>query len=203
MRSRHPIVITPPRRRRDAVVGSLGVVAVAVAAVLAVGSARAGSASPLTELVDAAAQRLQVAEPVAAFKWNTHGAVEDPARVQQQLAELGDAAAADHLDRDYVTRIFGDQIEATEAIEYRRFADWKLNPAAAPGASPDLSSSRATIDGFNRTMLSQIADHWDELHSAACAAQLDAATVDVTRAHRLDGLYQQALALATHAYCQR
>ncbi|MGZ4562350.1 MAG: chorismate mutase [Mycobacterium sp.] len=164
--------------------------------------ARADTTSPLSELVDAAAQRLQVAEPVAAVKWNTHGAIEDPGRVREELAKLSAAATADHLDPGYVTRIFGDQIDATEAIEYSRFADWKLNPAGVPVAPPDLSASRSAIDGLNQAMLSQIAANWDTLHSPACAVDLDTARDGVIGTRRLDGLYQQALTTATRSYCQ-
>jgi len=174
----------------------------AVVAGLCATPARADAASPLTALVDAAAQRLQVAEPVAAFKWNTHGAIEDEGRVRQELAKVGAEAATARIDPNYVTRIFGDQINATEAIEYSRFAGWTLNPADAPTAPPDLSASRSTIDGLNQTMLSQIVANWDLLHSPACAPQLDAARGDVIRDRQLDGLYQQALSLATRSYCQ-
>jgi chorismate mutase len=164
--------------------------------------ARADPAAPLIELVDAAAQRLAVAEPVAAFKWRSHGSVEDPHRVQQELSKLGADATAEHIDPGYVTRAFGDQINATEAIEYSRFADWSLNPAGVPDAPPDLSASRSTIDGLNQTMLSQIVVNWDLLHSPACSEQLDAARSDVIRARQLDGLYQRALWSATRSYCQ-
>jgi chorismate mutase len=164
--------------------------------------ARADPTGPLTALVDAAAQRLQVAEPVAAFKWNTHGAIEDPGRVQQELAKVGAEASAAHIDPNYVTRVFADQINATEAIEYGRFAGWKLNPADALAAPPDLSASRSTIDGLNQTMLSQMVTNWDLLHSPACAPDLDNARAEVIRAGQLDGLYQQALSLVTESYCQ-
>jgi chorismate mutase len=190
-------------RRHAVLAASLGVVGgLAVLVVTPVAAqARADSLSPLTELVDAAAQRLQLAEPVAAFKWNAHGAIEDPGRVRQELAKLGADAAAKQIDPDYVARVFGDQINATEAIEYSRFANWKLNPASAPAASPDLSASRSTIDAFNQTMLTQIALNWDLLHSAACAPLLDVARGDVIRARQLDNPYQEALLLATHSYC--
>jgi len=167
-----------------------------------VAPARADSASPLTALVDAAAQRLQIAEPVAAYKWNKHGAVEDPARVQQELVKLGDEAVAEQVDRDYVTRVFGDQINATEAIEYRRFANWKLNPAGAPADSPELSASRSMIDTLNQMMLTQIFTNWGLLHSPDCAAQLDAARGGVVQSRQLDDLYRQALSSATQSYCQ-
>jgi chorismate mutase len=179
-----------------------GVVGLSLFAAPPATQARADPASPLTALVDAAAQRLQVAEPVAAVKWNTHGAIEDPGRVQQELAKLGAEATAAHVDPDYVARVFGDQIHATEAIEYSRFAGWKLNPADAPATAPDLSQSRSTIDGLNHAMLTQIVANWDLLHSPACAPDLDAARSDVVRARQLDGLYQQAVSQATQSYCQ-
>ncbi len=182
--------------------GAVGWLAVLVATLLAT-QARADSMSPLTELVDAAAQRLHIAEPVAAFKWSTHGAIEDPSRVQQELAELGAEATAQHIDPNYLTIVFGDQINATEAIEYSRFAEWKLNPESVPAGSPDLSTSRSSIDALNQTMLTQIVANWDLLHSPACGMQLDAARSGVIRARQLDGLYQRALSLATHSYCQQ
>lgn len=175
---------------------------VAVFAALLGTQARADPPGPLTELVDAAAQRLAIAEPVAAFKWSSHGSVEDPGRVQQELGKLSADATARHIDPGYVTRVFGDQIDATEAIEYSRFADWKLNPADVPAAPPDLSASRSTIDGLNQTMLTRIVADWDLLHSPACAERLDAARDDVIRARQLDGLYQRALSSATQSYCQ-
>ena len=165
--------------------------------------ARADPGIPLSELVDAAAQRLQVAEAVAAFKWTAHGAIEDPDRVQQELGKLGNEARAQHIDPNYVTRIFGDQINATEAIEYSRFADWKLNPEGVPAAPPDLSASRSAIDGLNQRMLTQIAANWDLLHSPPCTIQLDTVRSEVIRARQLDGLYQRALSLATQSYCQQ
>ena len=75
-----------------------GVVALVV--LLAAPQARADSTSPLTELVDAAAARLQVAEPVAAFKWRAHGLIEDPGRVEQELAALRADATAKRIDAD-------------------------------------------------------------------------------------------------------
>jgi chorismate mutase len=181
---------------------SAPVLLVLVVAALVASPARADSASPLFALVDAAGERLQVAEPVAAFKWAAHGAIEDPDRVQQELATLSAEAAAENIDPDYVTRVFGDQISATEAIEYRRFADWKLDPARTPAAPPDLSASRSAIDTLNSKILSQIALNWSLLHGPDCARQLGNATAETTRARRFDDLYQRALTTATRSYCQ-
>lgn len=101
---------------------AVGLVGCVVAAILLATPARADPTGALTELVDTAAQRLQIAEPVAAFKWNTHGAIEDPDRVREELAQERAEAEAARVDPEYVARVFGDQINATEAIEYSRFA---------------------------------------------------------------------------------
>jgi chorismate mutase len=164
--------------------------------------ARADTTSPLTALVDATAQRLQIAESVAAFKWSTQAAIEDPNREQQELAGLREDAAAQHLDPDYVARVFGDQFNAMDAIEYSRFADWKLNPADVPAAPADLSASRAAIDGLNNKIFSQIVLNWSLLGSPGCARQLKDASSETVRAHRFDTLYQQALSRATGSFCQ-
>lgn len=153
-------------------------------------------------MVDAAAQRLQLGEPVAAVKWRTRGAIEDPARVEQELAKVGAEASVRHVDPDYVTRVFRDQIRATEAIEYSRFAGWKLDPATVPAGAPDLPVLRGAIDALNQTMLTQIAANWGLLHSPACISQLDTASSGVVSARQLDGVDRQALSLATSSYCQ-
>ncbi|KUI35052.1 chorismate mutase [Mycobacterium sp. GA-2829] len=157
--------------------------------------------SPLTGLVDAAAERLTTAEAVAANKWNTKGPIEDPARVEQVLAAVAADAEARGVDPDRVRRVFRDQISATEAIEYTRFAQWKLDPAVAPTTAPELASSRAVIDGLNRTMVEQMAAQWPLLQSPTCTDRVREAADAVAARRALDPLYRQALAFVTRSYC--
>ena len=163
--------------------------------------ARGDAANPLLELVDAATQRLQTADPVAASKWKTGGSIEDPQRVEEVLRSVSADATRRGVDVDYVRRIFTDQIDATEAIEYTRFAQWKLDPASAPAVAPDLAASRGTIDRLNGEMVEQVALNWSVLHSPDCTATLDDAKTAVAGARMLDPVYQQALAFSTHSYC--
>jgi chorismate mutase len=176
-------------------------VLVATAALSMAGSARADDANPLLQLVDAAAQRLQTAEPVAATKWINGGSIEDPQRVQQVLELVAADATRRGIDAGLVRQAFTDQIGATEAIEYTRFGQWKLDPGSAPKAAPDLAASRATIDRLNTEMVEQVAMNWPMLHSPGCAATLDDARMAVTNTRMLDPLYQQALAFSTQSYC--
>ena len=165
-------------------------------------AALADSADPLYPLIDAAAQRLQTADPVAASKWLTGGSITDPARVQQVLTAVAGQAESAGVPADYVTTAFTDQINATEAIQYNRFSWWKFDPASAPDAAPDLSDSRALIDGLNKQMVAEMARQWPILRSAQCPAQLEAARAEVAAARNFDPLYRQALTVATHSYCE-
>jgi chorismate mutase len=163
--------------------------------------AGADDPSPLYRLVDTAAQRLQTADPVAAFKWVKGGPIDDPPRSRQVVDSVGVDATKQGIDPQPVRTIFTDQVHATEGIEYTRFGQWKLDPAAAPTTAPDLSASRAAIDGFNHQMVSEMALHWDSLRGPACGQQRDDAVRAVIADRHLDPLYQQALTFATNAYC--
>jgi chorismate mutase len=163
--------------------------------------AHADDPSTLYNLVDAAAARLQTADAVAAYKWIDGGPITDPPRVKVVLDNVSADAAAHQIDTGYVKDVFGDQISATEGVEYARFSQWKFDPASAPATAPDLSASRSAIDGFNKTMVNEIALHWDSLHGPDCWGDLASATSAVIGARQLDGLYQQALGFATHSYC--
>ena len=152
--------------------------------------------------MDTAAQRLATADPVAAFKWINGGDITDPQRVNQVMDAVGGDATAHGIDAQYVATVFTDQINATEAIEFTRFGQWKFDTATAPTTAPDLSDSRAAIDGFNKTMVDEIALQWNSLHGPTCSAELRAATDTIGDARQLDPLYRQALSSATRSYCQ-
>ncbi len=189
--------MSPNRTTPLLVAGLLLVGQVSVPAV-----AHAEPVSPLYELVDVAAQRLSTADPVAAYKWINGGPITDPQRAGQVLDAVGNDAAAHGIDQQYVRTIFENQIDATEGIEYTRFGQWKFDPATAPSTAPDLSESRSAIDGFNKTMVDEIALQWNSLHGPNCGVELTNAKAAAVAAHQLDALYQQALSSATRSYCQ-
>ena len=163
---------------------------------------RADPLSPLHNLVDVAAQRLATADPVAAFKWIDGGPITDPQRAGQVLDAVAADADTHGIDRQYVRTIFAEQIAATEGIEYTRFGQWKFDPASAPSTAPDLSESRSAIDGFNRSMVDEIALQWNSLHIPSCVTEKATAIDAVVAQRQLDPLYQQALSSATRSYCQ-
>ncbi|CRZ15445.1 chorismate mutase [Mycolicibacterium neworleansense] len=164
--------------------------------------ASAQDPNPLLPLVDAAAQRLQTADPVAANKFRTGGPIEDPRREQQVIDATTAEADSRHIVPAYVGDVFRDQIDATVAVEHSLFAQWKLDPDTAPVSAPDLSASRSAIDALNHTMVDEIADQWPTLHSPSCPADLASAVDAVAVARNLDPLYRRALDFATRSYCR-
>lgn len=156
----------------------------------------------LYPLVDAAAQRLLTADPVAAYKWVNGGSIEDPARVAQVLDAVAFDARGRGIDETFVRRAFEHQIHATEGVEYILFGHWKFHPADAPLNAPDLAESRTAIDGFNRTMVAELAARWEVLQGPGCLAALDEARAAVVAERALDPLYADGLAVATESYCQ-
>ena len=177
---------------------------VLVALCIAVPQAVVGAqpAMPLYRLVDAAAQRLATADPVAAAKWINRGPITDRQRADAVLDAVADDATAHGIDRAYVRTVFADQIDATEGVQYTRFGQWKFDPAGAPTTAPDLAESRSQIDGFDRTMVEEFARQWDWLHGPHCTAELNGATAAVADARQLDPLYRHALSAATRSYCR-
>lgn len=157
---------------------------------------------PFYQLVDAAAQRLATADPVAATKWINGGPITDPARADQVLDTVAADATAHGIEPQYVRTVFTDQIAANEGIQYTRFGQWKFDPGTAPTSAPDLAESRTQINGLNKVLVDEIALHWNSLHSQGCGQDLADATGAVIAARQLDGLYQQALTAATRSYCQ-
>jgi len=156
--------------------------------------------NPLVGLVDLSVQRLLSAEPVAAVKFTAGRVITDQRREREVIDAVADEARAWGIDPDYVRAVFRDQIDATVALEHRRMAEWKRNPAAAPTAVPELSASRAIIDSLNRTLVREIALRWASLHSPTCAIHLANAKSIVIDARRLDQPLRDALDAATQRY---
>lgn len=174
----------------------------AILMLLAAPTARADDSTGLGDLVDAAAQRLQTADPIAASKWLSGAPISDPARIRQVLTDVRTTAESVGLPAEYVEAVFSDQIDATEAVQYGRFSAWKLDPPAAPASAPDLSASRTLIDDLNRRMVGEMAEDWPVLTGPTCGPALEAAKGEVALRRGLDPLYRDALDAATRSYCR-
>lgn len=73
---------------------------------------------PLLALTDLAAQRVQIADVVAAAKWGTDAPIDDPAREHAVLDSAVTRSTQLAIDPAVSIQIFTDQIEANKAVQY-------------------------------------------------------------------------------------
>ncbi|MFI9455952.1 chorismate mutase [Amycolatopsis sp. NPDC052450] len=163
------------------------------------------SASPgLWKLTDLAAQRVQIADKVAAAKFGTPSPIDDPVREQQILDSMAAKAPGLGLDADGVVRFFRDQIEANKAVQRGLYARWTEHPDTRPPGRPDLATEvRPVIDRLNAGLLAELGSTRDARTRRSCDMRL-AGTVRLTDARRgLDRLHSVALGESVRSACSR
>ncbi|WP_364704601.1 chorismate mutase [Streptomyces ossamyceticus] len=77
------------------------------------------AAQGLTSLTDLFAERLLIADQVAAAKYGTARPIDDPAREQRILDDVAARAVGLGLDPDVVVAVLRDQIEANKLVQRR------------------------------------------------------------------------------------
>jgi chorismate mutase len=181
--------------------------AAVVTAVLAVTpTATANAASPdhpsLEPLTRLSAERVLIADQVAAAKYGTGQPIDDPAREQQVLDTAAAQAKALGTDPDEVVAIFRDQIEASKVVQRGLFKLWDADPSKAPTSRPDLAVIRVEINRIGGELVQAIADTDATRTSPGCDGQLLAAYLRTDRTMRLDALHAIALGRALPHVCE-
>jgi chorismate mutase len=184
---------------RAAFVVSALLVLVACASVPAAGVRAAHE--PLLALVDLAAQRMQVADAVAASKWGTDAPIEDPVREQAVLASAATKSAQLGIDPAVSAQVFTDQIEASKAIQYALYSRWSAHPDQAPSVRPDLGQIRPVLDRITDELLVQLKATQELRADRACAARLSSARHRVEQIRALDQVHENALDRALASLC--
>lgn len=184
-------------------------VAVAVSAMLAVvacasvpdAGAGPGSESLLT-LVNLAAQRVQVADMVAASKWGTDTPIEDDDREQAVLAGAATKSAQLGIDPAVSVQVFTDQIEASKAVQYALYSRWSAHPARAPSARPDLGQVRPVLDRITDEFLAQLKATQGLRADPGCPARVASGQRRVEQERVLDQVHKDALSRALVSLCR-
>ncbi|PTR32220.1 chorismate mutase [Rhodococcus sp. OK519] len=158
-------------------------------------------AGGLEPLVLAISQRLSTADRVAAAKWGTGKAIDDPEREGQVYRAATAAADDEQLDPARIEQIFRTQIDANKAVQRGLFLFWQTVPSAAPAQRPDLAAVRPVLDSLNVEIVSRIGEQRSTLAAPDCVPMLASAAVSVAVAQQLDGLHQAALGYAVTALC--
>lgn len=102
-------------------------------------AARPPAPTALERQAELSAQRLQLADRIAASKRRSGKSVEDPGRESEQLQRLAEAAAARGLPREAAAGFFRAQFEANKLVQYRLLGE----PPRRGEAAADLDAIRA------------------------------------------------------------
>ncbi|WP_151484038.1 chorismate mutase [Streptomyces albicerus] len=159
-------------------------------------------ASALTSLTELFAERLLLADKVAAAKYGTDLPIDDPARERQILDDVAARAAGLGLDPDSVTAVFRDQIEANKLVQRGLYARWDAHPDERPTERPDLAKEvRPALDLITTRLLAALQATAPVRADASCEPRLYAAAALSAYGHRLDVLHLKGLGRALPSVC--
>ncbi|MEV2212728.1 chorismate mutase [Streptomyces sp. NPDC050997] len=155
--------------------------------------------APLTELF---AERLLLADKVAAAKYGTDKPIDDPVREKQILDDVAARAIGLGLDPDSVSAVFRDQIEANKLVQRGLYARWDAHPEERPTERPDLTTEvRPALDRITTHLLTALKDTEALRAGRSCAPRLSVAAVRSAHGHELDLLHLEGLGRALPSVC--
>jgi chorismate mutase len=159
-------------------------------------------AGPLVTMTDIAAQRVQLADTVAAAKWGTDSPINDPVREKAVLDAVAAKSAQLGIDPKAAQAVFTDQIEANKAVQYGLYSRWSAHPDQAPTTRPDLSQVRPTLDRITDQLFAELRATPQLRAAPSCTAQLTGTCDRVEHTRHLDPLHEDALARALTSICR-
>ncbi|WP_406365074.1 gamma subclass chorismate mutase AroQ [Streptomyces sp. NBC_01546] len=188
------------------------VVTVTVAAVFGAGASPAQAqprdalvapAGPvLAPLVGLAAERVLLADQVAAAKYGTESPIDDPSREKQVLDAMAEEARGLGLDPAEATAVFKDQIEASKLVQRELFRAWDRGTARPPEHRPTLAEIRPLIDSVNHRLLAELSATDPVRDGARCVVRLVSVERTVAGRLRLSPLHETGLLRALPSVCR-
>ncbi|WP_198154273.1 gamma subclass chorismate mutase AroQ [Catenuloplanes japonicus] len=166
-------------------------------------AAAASTAPRLTSLVGLSAERILLADKVAAAKFGTTSPIEDPVREQVVLDQAAALAAEAGLDTAETVTFFRAQIESSKLVQQGLFDLWTAHPELAPAERPDLATEvRPELDRITIAFIGELSAT-DELRAPTtrCRVSLVVAEHKADRQYHLDRLHERALRDAITPVC--
>ncbi|MDR7325837.1 MULTISPECIES: gamma subclass chorismate mutase AroQ [Catenuloplanes] len=162
-------------------------------------------AGGLTALVGLSAERILLADKVAAAKFGTTAPIEDPVREQQVLDQAAALAVQAGIDPVDTVEFFRAQIESSKVVQRGLFDLWTRRPELAPTERPDLATEvRPELDRITVQFIGELAAS-ESLRGPTprCVVSLVVAGTKAERQYRLDRLHERALRGAVTPVCAR
>ncbi|WP_306216198.1 gamma subclass chorismate mutase AroQ [Actinoplanes sp. RD1] len=158
----------------------------------------------LTSLVGLSAERILLADKVAAAKFGTSTPIEDPVREQQVLDQAAALAAEAGVDAGDAVEFFRAQIEVSKVVQRGLHDLWTKHPELAPTERPDLATEvRPQLDRITVSFIEQLAATTDlRGPNLRCFVSLLGAEATAGTRYHLDSLHERALRGAVQPICE-
>ncbi|MFJ3621483.1 chorismate mutase [Streptomyces iakyrus] len=165
-------------------------------------AARTATAHGLTPVTDLLAQRLLLADKVAAAKYGTDTPIDDPVREAQILDDVRARASSLGLEPDAAAAVFRDQIEANKLVQRVLYARWDAHPGERPTERPDLAGEvRPALDRITTGLLAALRDTEQTRSAPSCGPRLAMAAGWSAYTYRLDALHLEGMGRALPSVC--
>ncbi|MFD7223865.1 gamma subclass chorismate mutase AroQ [Streptomyces sp. NPDC059892] len=196
------------RRTRSVVVAASATLLLSGAAAMPAAAQPQHAAPPLsgayglTPLTNLFAERLLIADKVAAAKYGTDRPIDDPAREEKILDDAAARAVGLGLDPDAVVAVFGDQIEANKLVQRGLCTRWDAHPEERPTQRPDLDKEvRPALDRITAELLNTLVTTEGVRSSPSCELRLYGAAAWSAYGHDLDVLHLKGMGRALPSAC--
>lgn len=155
------------------------------------------------ELVKLAAQRLLLADEVAAAKFGGAGPITDPGREREVLESVAAKSADLGLPARTGVRFFRAQFQAAKLVQRGLHARWRAYPSLSPHERPNLATEvRPRLDLLTSKLLRLLKrTEPARANHEQCRAALTHARLAVQEQSRLDSLHRHALGVALIPVC--
>lgn len=157
------------------------------------------SVAGLAQVVRLAAERVMVADQVAAAKLGTGQPVTDPAREAVVVADARAKADREGVDPEWVARVVGDQIAASTQVQNDLLRQWSDHPHSQPAERPDLARVRSEITRISNELVAALKVVDPARAQEACSSSLAEAVA--AQATELDASHRAALDRALVSVC--
>ncbi|MEU2720043.1 chorismate mutase [Streptomyces smyrnaeus] len=153
-------------------------------------------------VADVSAERLALADVVAAAKYGTGKPIDDPVRERAVLEDVAKQSAEHGLGARWAEAVFRDQMAAGKRVQRGLHARWAAHPAERPTEQPDLATQvRPALDRLTSRLLNALAAAAPARDHPSCAAQLATRGTRAARERHFDSLHTGALLRALTSVC--
>ncbi|MFZ6873808.1 gamma subclass chorismate mutase AroQ [Undibacterium sp. Di27W] len=184
----HSLTAVAQRTAQKTFLSCLFYIALVCTALSPCAHAQNASDPRLLRLLSLMQQRLDLAQDVAMYKWNTKAAIDDPVREQQILDALAQQAPQYGLDPKLAQDFFSAQIIAGKMIQTALFKEWTSKSQAPFSNPPDLKTHiRPALDKLTGELLMALAEAQPALQAKDSQQAVKLAAADVSVSQTVGG----------------